>query len=124
MTTRLRPPTCLPFGQTGSRLAARRRLVFAGVAAAAMALGLSREVRAAPLVVSTTADSGAGSLRAAMTGAASGDTIQFQVGGTITLQSELPVITKNITIDGNGYNPTVSGADTYRPFFIGDAGTT
>ena len=35
-----------------------------------------------------------------------------------------PIITKNITIDGNGNNPTISGASTYRPFFIGDAGTT
>ncbi|MCP3386629.1 MULTISPECIES: autotransporter domain-containing protein [unclassified Bradyrhizobium] len=75
-------------------------------------------------MVTSTADSGAGSLRAAIISAASGDTIQFQVGGTITLQSELPVITKNIAIDGNGNNPTISGAGTYRPFFIGDAGTT
>ena len=35
-----------------------------------------------------------------------------------------PIITKNITIDGNGNNPAISGASTYRPFFIGDAGTT
>jgi autotransporter-associated beta strand protein len=124
MTTRLRPPSCLLFGQARFRLADRWRLVPAGVAAAAMALGLSCEARAATLVVTTTADSGAGSLRAAITSAASGDTIQFQVSGTITLQSELPIITKNITIDGNGNNPTVSGAGTYRPFFIGDASTT
>jgi uncharacterized protein with beta-barrel porin domain len=76
------------------------------------------------LLVTTTADGGAGSLRAAIANAISGDTIQFQVGGTITLASELPVIAKNLTIDGNGNNPTISGAGTYRPFFIGDAGTT
>jgi autotransporter-associated beta strand protein len=80
--------------------------------------------RAATMLVTSTADSGAGSLRAAITSANSGDTIQFQVGGTITLSSELPVITKSITIDGNGNNPVISGAGTYRPFFIGDAGTT
>ncbi|MGT2503584.1 hypothetical protein ACVOMS_27810 [Bradyrhizobium guangxiense] len=76
------------------------------------------------MLVTTTADGGAGSLRAAIANAISGDTIQFQVGGTITLASELPVIAKNLTIDGNGNNPTISGAGTYRPFFIGDAGTT
>ncbi|MBJ7408278.1 MAG: autotransporter domain-containing protein, partial [Bradyrhizobium sp.] len=76
------------------------------------------------LLVTSTADSGAGSLRAAISSANSGDTIQFQVGGTITLASELPIITKNLTIDGNGNNPVVSGAGSYRPFFIGDAGTT
>ena len=79
---------------------------------------------AATLFVTTTADSGAGSLRAAITGAGNGDTIVFQTGGTITLASELPIITKNLTIDGNGNNPTISGAGAYRPFFIGDAGTT
>ncbi|RTM07378.1 MAG: autotransporter domain-containing protein [Bradyrhizobiaceae bacterium] len=79
---------------------------------------------ASTLLVTTTADGGAGSLRAAIANAISGDTIQFQVGGTITLASELPVIAKNLTIDGNGNNPTISGAGTYRPFFIGDAGTT
>ncbi|BAL79612.1 autotransporter domain-containing protein [Bradyrhizobium cosmicum] len=89
-----------------------------------MTLGLPGAARAATLVVTSTADSGAGSLRTAITSATSGDTILFQVSGTITLLSELPVITKNITIDGNGNNPTISGANTYRPFFIGDAGTT
>ncbi|WP_431206496.1 autotransporter domain-containing protein [Bradyrhizobium betae] len=89
-----------------------------------MTLGLPGAARAATLVVTSTADSGAGSLRTAITSATSGDTILFQVSGTITLLSELPVITKNITIDGNGNNPTISGAGTYRPFFIGDAGTT
>lgn len=79
---------------------------------------------ASTLLVTSTADSGAGSLRAAISSANSGDTIQFQVGGTITLASELPIITKNLTIDGNGNNPVVSGAGSYRPFFIGDAGTT
>lgn len=124
MTTRLRPLSCLSIGRTNSWPIAHRRAVLAGVAVMATALGLPGQARAATLVVTTTADSGAGSLRAAIASAASGDTIQFQVGGTITLQSELPIITKNVTIDGNGNNPTISGAGTYRPFFIGDAGTT
>ncbi|WP_142253065.1 autotransporter domain-containing protein [Bradyrhizobium sp. UNPF46] len=90
----------------------------------ATTLGLACQANAATLFVTTTADSGAGSLRAAITSAGNGDTIMFQTGGTITLASELPVITRNLTIDGNGNNPVISGAGTYRPFFIGDAGTT
>lgn len=124
MTIRLRPPLVPLIGPTKSRLAARRREVLAGIAVTAMTLGLPGAARAATLVVTSTADSGAGSLRTAIASATSGDTILFQVSGTITLLSELPVITKNITIDGNGNNPTISGAGTYRPFFIGDAGTT
>ncbi len=124
MTIRLRPPLVPLIGRTKSRLAARRREVLAGIAVTAMTLGLPGAARAATLVVTSTADSGAGSLRGAIASATSGDTILFQVSGTITLLSELPVITKNITIDGNGNNPTISGAGTYRPFFIGDAGTT
>ncbi|WP_244646122.1 autotransporter domain-containing protein [Bradyrhizobium campsiandrae] len=95
-----------------------------GTATFAMAFVPPVQAIASTLLVTSTADSGAGSLRAAITSAASGDNIQFQVGGTITLLSELPIITKNIAIDGNGNNPTISGAGTYRPFFIGDAGTT
>ena len=90
----------------------------------ATTLGLACQANAATLFVTTTADSGAGSLRAAITSAGNGDIIMFQTGGTITLASELPVITRNLTIDGNGNNPVISGAGTYRPFFIGDAGTT
>ncbi|WP_454642103.1 autotransporter domain-containing protein [Bradyrhizobium liaoningense] len=94
------------------------------VALLATMLGLSWQANAATLFVTNTADSGAGSLRAAITSAGNGDTIVFQTGGTITLASELPVVTKNLTIDGNGNNPVISGAGAYRPFFIGDAGTT
>jgi hypothetical protein len=54
--------------------------------------------------VTTLADSGAGSLRAAITSAngSSGSTINFQSGlnGTITLQSVLPIITDPTTITG------------------------
>ncbi|BAC46625.1 blr1360 [Bradyrhizobium diazoefficiens USDA 110] len=124
VTTRLRPPSCLSIGQTSLRLGARRCAALASVAVMASFFGLSGAARAATLVVTSTADSGAGSLRGEIVSATSGDTILFQVSGTITLLSELPIITKNITIDGNGNNPTISGAGTYRPFFIGDAGTT
>jgi hypothetical protein len=60
---------------------------------------------AATLTVTTTADSGAGSLRDAITAASDGDTIQFDSalnGQTITLSSGELVIDQNITISGPG----------------------
>ena len=59
------------------------------------------------LIVTNTNDSGAGSLRAAITQAEmdpAGDTITFASGvtGTITLMSALPTITQNVTITGPG----------------------
>ncbi len=64
--------------------------------------------------VAVTADDGAGSLRQAIAGAATGDTITFAdslSGKTITLSSPLTV-DKNITIQGNGLS--LSGNDTVR----------
>ncbi|MGO4712205.1 autotransporter domain-containing protein [Bradyrhizobium sp. 2TAF24] len=120
MTNRL----VLPLSPSRARRHFLGSSALAGVAMLGTALAVPGEADAATLVVTSTADSGNGSLRAAITAAASGDTIVFQVGGTVTLASELPLITKNLTIDGNGNNPVISGGGSYRPFFIGDAGTT
>lgn len=58
------------------------------------------------LVVSTTADSGTGSLRQAITQANADtgvtDTITFSVTGAIQLQSALPALTNSMDIDGPG----------------------
>ena len=65
----------------------------------------AESVHAATLIVTTTADSGAGSLRDAIAAASDGDTIQFDAalnGQTITLTSAELVIDKNITINGPG----------------------
>jgi hypothetical protein len=62
-------------------------------------------VHAATLIVTTTADSGAGSLRDSLAAANEGDTIQFDAalkGQTITLTSAELLINKNLTIDGLG----------------------
>src|SRR5579885_3343258 len=61
----------------------------------------------APLVVSTTADSGAGSLRQAITtanaaGSAADDTITFSVTGAIQLASPLPALASSMNIQGPG----------------------
>ena len=84
----------------------------------------------APLTVTNTNDSGAGSLRQAIADAVSGDTITFNLSGcpcTITLTSGELVINKNLTISGPGASQlTISGGNTSRVFFInpGAAGAT
>jgi HYR domain/Right handed beta helix region len=86
-------------------------------------LGPVLVVRAATLTVTNTNDSGAGSLRQAIAGAASGDTITFAVTGTITLTSGELAINKNLTIMGPGAgNLTISGNNASRVFNI-TAGT-
>nr|MDJ0834698.1 DUF4347 domain-containing protein [Gammaproteobacteria bacterium] len=62
--------------------------------------------------VTSLADSGAGSLRDAITqvnGGSGGDTIEFSVAGTINLSSALPAITQQVMIDGSTA-PGYSGA--------------
>lgn len=79
---------------------------------------------AAQFTVTTTADSGAGSLRQAILDAnqaGSAATITFNNGlGTVTLASALPVLTNpnGISIDG-GTGNSVSGNSANRIFFIG-----
>jgi hypothetical protein len=80
---------------------------------------------AATLIVTTTADNGAGSLRAAITAASDGDTIQFDAtlnGQTISLTGGQLLIDKNITINGPGPNllavSRVSTASRFRIFAI------
>src|SRR5882724_11642795 len=72
--------------------------------------------------VTTTADSGPGSLRDAMTNAitAGGGTIVFaNVAGTISLQSALPDITVDLTIVGNGpEHVTIDGNQLHCLFHI------
>ncbi len=76
-------------------------------------------------VVSNFNDSGAGSLRAAITIAnAGGGNISFTTGtGTISLLSNLPVVAPTagtITINSGATPPTIflDGGDTYQAFFI------
>jgi len=89
-------------------------------------------VRAATQTVTTTANSGAGSLRAVIAAASSGDTIVFNIAGdgphTIILTSEQITIDKNLTISGPGAAQlTVArsneGGPNFRIFQI-TAGTT
>jgi hypothetical protein len=80
-------------------------------------------VSAAPgatITVNSTADSGSGTLREALTTAGSGDTIVFDAAvfppgapATITLTSPLPDITQgNLTVDGTGAGVILDGSGT------------
>jgi hypothetical protein len=90
------------------RLFLRRFSVLCGLqlfALLGMALATAGNVCAATLTVTTTADSGTGSLRDTIVAASNGDTIQFAAalnGQTITLTSGELVIDKNITVSGPG----------------------
>jgi hypothetical protein len=69
------------------------------------------------ITVSSSADSGAGSLRQAISDICPGRTISFDANRTITLASQLE-ITKSLTIDGGGHQVTVCGAGVSRVFVI------
>lgn len=68
---------------------------------AIIAFGITFLSSANTITVTNTNDAGAGSLRQAITDAFTGDTINFNVSGTILVNSYLP-ISKNITIEGPG----------------------
>ncbi|MCC6375667.1 MAG: right-handed parallel beta-helix repeat-containing protein [Microbacteriaceae bacterium] len=69
--------------------------------------------------VTTTADSGAGSLRQAILDAnadPSADTINITATGTLTLLSDLPAITEPVTINGPGATNFTISAANYNAF--------
>lgn len=80
-------------------------------------------------IVTTTADSGAGSLREALANVCTGDTITFNIAGpgphTITVTSGDLLISTSVTINNNsGESVTVSGNNLNRVFNIGAISTT
>ncbi|MBC8074697.1 MAG: right-handed parallel beta-helix repeat-containing protein, partial [Chloroflexales bacterium] len=102
------------------------RFMVALVLAALVGFGTVPRVYAATLVVTTTADSGAGSLRQAISDATSGDTITFNLPNpsTITLASQLD-IGKNLTITGPGASQlAISGNNAVRVFSVGTVAFT
>src|SRR5215470_10612088 len=82
------------------------------------AAALSPRAFSAPLTVTSLADSGAGTLRDRIAAALPGDTIQFGLSGTITLNSEL-VLSKSLRINGLTANSLrISGNNHSRVFNI------
>lgn len=89
------------------------------------ALTLHTALTAATYTVTTTADSGPGSLREAIAMAAAGDTIDATgVAGTITLASEL-VVDKSLTLTGPGQDVLIlSGNHATRVLHLSSADST
>ena len=110
-------------------LKVRRRFLRLFLAAVSSALFLSAmTAQAATLTVTSSGDSGAGTLRQAILDASTsgGDTINFAISGVITLESGELAIAKNLTITGPGANVLTvrrnpaAGAPEFRIFFIGN----
>jgi hypothetical protein len=95
-------------------------LIQRGMIFAACLFGLaSGSAHSAELSVTTLNDSGPGSLREAIDGAAPNDMITIGVQGTITLSSGALEIGENLTIEGPGAKRlTISGNHTSRVFVI------
>ena len=114
---------------TGDNLTFRRCLSrsFLATVSSALLLGAAT-TQAATLTVTSSGDSGAGTLRQAILDASpsGGDTINFAVTGVITLTSGELAIAKNLTITGPGANVLTvrrnpaGGAPEFRIFFIGN----
>lgn len=82
-------------------------------------LAASPLLDAATLVVTSVADSGAGSLREAATSASAGDTIEFSVTGTITLTGGELVLDRSLVVAGPGAtNLIISGNGASRLFNV------
>ena len=110
--------------RSGKRTRAAGAALTAGTAALAMGAGwvgpgMEAAGAATTLHVTTTADAGAGSLRDQVAAAASGDTIDFQVTGTITLTTGQIAFNKDLTFTGPGTSAlTISGNDASRIFDV------
>ena len=79
-------------------------------------------LRGATITVTNTNDSGAGSLRQALTDASDGDAIDFAAalnGQTIALTTDQLQVTKNVTISGPGADQlTIQASTAVRIFYI------
>lgn len=104
----------------------RRRAILMFVAAVVYTGAQMPVLNAATIIVTSSADSGPNTLRAAITAANSNDTIAFALNlpATITLTTGELLITNNLTISGPGSSSlTISGNNSGRVFNIGTSNT-
>jgi hypothetical protein len=90
------------------------------------AIASLQSVHAVTITVMNTNDSGAGSLRAALTSANDGDTIDFQaaVTGAVTLTTGQLIVDKSVAISGPGANNlTVDANHASRVFYVSPSTT-
>src|SRR6266699_2234152 len=104
-------------------LAVKTRILFV-ITLLFAAMASVQNLHAATITVTSTADSGAGTLRDALASASDGDTIDFSVTGTITLTSGQLVVNNSLTISGPGAaNLAVNGNAASRIFYISSGKT-
>jgi len=72
---------------------------------------IALNIQAAPIFVTDTDDSGAGSLRQALADANNGDAISFGVTGTATLSTGELVVDKSLTMNGPGSDNLIVGGN-------------
>ena len=102
---------------------------------AVLLLGLSGTAEATDIFVTSTAESGPGTLRDALTSAADGDTIVLPAGEVFQMSTifddadnfmgptATPMITLSITIEANGSRlERISGSPNFRAFAVGPSG--
>ena len=99
-----------------------RRFSLSAILLPLLFLTMSGLARAATITVANLNDTGAGSLRAAITAHASGDTINFGLSGTITINSALPAVNDTLTITGIGQTVILNGNREYRILSAGPTG--
>lgn len=104
-------------------------LVFAGVAVVALMLATTTTAWATTLAVTNTNDSGAGSLRQAIIDAnasSDSDVIEIDAKGTIDLQSPLPTLGTDMTINGPGADELTVRRDSGGEYgiFVVPSGST
>lgn len=101
-----------------------RFLRIATLVAAGLTLSVPASALATTFTVTSSADSGAGSLRAALASAGLGDTVMVPAM-TITLTSGELAVPAGVTIQGSGARTTIlSGGNTSRVLNVGGAGVT
>jgi hypothetical protein len=98
--------------------------IFLSAVLGACLIAVTASTHAATLTVTSNADSGAGTLRNALAGAANGDTINFSITGRITLTTGELLVTNNVTILGPGPARLAVNGNANRRVFHAQGGIT